>query len=61
MFNIYLFLPPDSQKRTKQKILIKPHKKSAGIRTFAHPANQGLRIAFQPRISNAEAHAMRIL
>jgi hypothetical protein len=31
--------------------------KSAGVKTIAYPVNQGLRIAFQSRINNADAHA----
>ena len=33
--------------------------KSAGVKTIAYPARLGLRIAFSPRISNAEAPAIR--
>ena len=37
------------------------HIKKRGILKFiAHPASVGLRKAFQPRISNAEAHAVCI-
>ena len=34
------------------------HKKARESEIIAHPALLGSRIAFQPRISNAEAHAV---
>ena len=34
--------------------------KSAGVKTIAHPVCRGSRIAYHPRISNADAHAVRI-
>ncbi len=52
------FLTANSQQPEQSLLRSLNHKrKSAGVRTIAHPARLGLRIAHHPRISNAEAHA----
>jgi len=50
-------IPKSETVKTIKKIHIKKARESELI---AHPASVGLRIAFQPRISNAEAHAVCI-
>ena len=51
-------IPKSETVKTIKKIHIKKARESELI---AHPALVGLRIAFLPRISNAEAHALCIL